>query len=238
MRCRFITVATLALCVSCSGKSAPRSRTEDTPNASRSGRASSAPVDSVSAQPPWFAEAESVLRRTVALWIPGASLRPTTSNDLRECDEEGSDNLPMYMIIATARPLAHDTIQSGTTDFGNVPFKYTDFRVEVTSVARLTPTESLPPEAIPDSVRQTTDPYDATVSPRVDTLQITVLDYGAAPKRWSVCGLYGHVDGIESPFWGIVRDASAGIRIIRWTPAGTSWVQVRQLGDSIRRSSP
>ena len=184
----------------------------------------------------WFAQADSVLRRELAFLAVTEDVA-TSPNDLRDCDEEGSDNPPNFIAVAKARPLTYDSIASGSTDMGNVPFKYTEFRIEVSSVARLVRPDSVPSETISDSVREYTEPYEVTVSPRVDTLRISVMDYGTSRKRWSVCGAYGFVAGIESPYWGFVKNLDHDIRVVRWNPPDASWAGLRGMADSIRRAS-
>jgi hypothetical protein len=192
----------------------------------------------VTATQQWLAQADSVLRRELAFLTLTQDRSRREPTDLRECDEEGSDNPPNFLVIARARPLGSDSIASGTTDAANVSFKYADFRIEVTSVARLVPADSLAWEHVSDSLRENSDPYEITISARVDTLQLTVLDYSTSQQRWAVCDPYGHVDGVESPYWGLITGLGAGIRIVRWSPPEASWASVQRLADSVQRASP
>jgi hypothetical protein len=150
-----------------------------------------------------------------------------------DCDDEGSDNLPMLIVPARLRPLDHRPPEHGTTDFGGKPVKNLEVRVEVTSVARLTPSENFGRREPGD----TADFYDATVSPRVDTLTVTVTEYQGDAERWSVCDPYGQLPEIESPYWLFVTRPSPWLRVVRWPPESQSWPGIRALADSIRRTT-
>lgn len=184
----------------------------------------------------WFPEADSVLRRTLAIWFD-STRAPANAIELRNCDEEGNDSPPAYLVVGRFRVLGHDSLGSGNNDDDLAPFWSSTFHVELTSAARLTLAESVAHETVPDSVRQFTEPYDVNVSPRVDTLVVTVFDY-VSPPRWGVCGWYGHLAETDSPFWDTLRDSVSFIRVVRWRPRAASWVSIRRSVDSLRRSAP
>lgn len=184
----------------------------------------------------WIASADSALRRSLARSVIGGDTTAPAAPDFHDCDEEGSDNLPMFVTAVSAVPVGHGAPERDSTSF-DAPVTNLAYRIAVRSVARFTPASG--DSSIHVEMRlpsDSTEWYEAFVSPRVDTMTLTVTDYGedAGRPRWAVCDLFGRLPDVESPYFGFLPRAASWIRVVRWSPAGASWARIRALADSLR----
>ena len=196
-----------------------------TPSATAGTAVDSTPRD------PWTADAERALRRATAGRF--FNLDTAATPGFRHCDEDGGDNPPMLMVAVRARPIGHDDPVNDAALTG-APVKQIDFRVEVTSVAQLTPAwaAGLSEAEIRERFVPNTDQYTAAVGLRIDTLTLFIRDYQSPPARWAVCEINGAVRGAASEVWAFIQPEPTWVNVVRWTPPASSWATVRALADS------
>ena len=112
---------------------------------------------------------------------------------------------------------SHDTGQSEWTLRNGRSVPRVNFRVEVTSAARLALIDTVSPDQ--------NYPYQVTVGAAVDTIVVGVSRSRTSRPEWHAC-----------PTTDFAQRDLPWVHVLRWQPADASWDRVRQVADSIGSS--
>ena len=170
----------------------------------------------------WIAVAGQVLRRYLDGRRFGAVSEP--AGDVALCaddDDEASERPPDMVAAVRVRVLGTepDTAALNWTLRNGRLVPRVNFRVEVTSAARLALVDTVAPGD--------TYPYEVTVGAFVDTINVAVSRSPASRPEWHAC-----------PSTDLAQRDMNWVHVLRWQPADASWDRVRQVADSIISAGP
>lgn len=168
----------------------------------------------------WIAAAGRVLRRYLDGSRFGAVSEP--AGDVALCaddDDEASERPPDMVAAARVRVLGTepDTAALNWTLRNGRLVPRVNFRVEVTSAARLALLDTVAPGE--------TYPYQVTVGAFMDTIVVAMSRSRTSRPEWHAC-----------PTTDFAQRDVPWVHVLRWQPADASWDRVRQVADSIGSS--
>jgi hypothetical protein len=82
------------------------------------------------------------------------------------------------------------------------------------------------------------EPYGAELGVRLDTVIVDISqDLDSPRKEWVSCGpAHGINQEVYLDFAKPPMERSAFIKVLRWSPAGGSWTDIRRLADSLAKA--